>query len=329
MDTIYAPLESKEDIVESTTEVRQQELPTETETVLSTVEDLPQVDTIVEEAEEAVEENTSDLVSNDTASNDVDMLNEDKDSQQSAEPEDTPSREYLEDILDNINDMKVADLKNELEKLNQKIDGRPRKDQLAQRLREYVKEQLELINNKTAEKPQVLPNEEMEIQEVPEQSAFNETTIIDSQISQNGLSSTEESTSEIVSSEAPKRKLNTEETLPEEAGASESKKTKIEEKDDSLNANTEKEITEKIPLSAVGSNVKVKGHHLSVLSLSNALSPHRFDQFEVCSVNSTFLAITLFLSFISLSLRQNWFEILYRFTLPVTFFPPSFTTITR
>ena len=201
------------------------------------------------------------------------------------------NKEYFEDILENINDMKVADLKNELEKLNQKIDGRPRKDQLAQRLRDYVTKQLELIYSKkeatSTEIPvlQVVDNKQQIIEQLQNKELINDTQDESMKRDEESISTpTNNDVADI--SVTTKRKLENED---ETAAISEIelKKMKIESSAISDNQQPQIEATQELNSQSV-SPITVKGHHLSLLSLNNALNPHRFDQFEVCFVSNIF-----------------------------------------
>lgn len=240
-------------------------------------------------------------------------------SEEIEEPEDKPDREYLENVLENLDNLKVADLRAELEKLGQKVEGRPRKDQLATRLRDYVNEQLETLNEPEPEAEAEEVNDFFEEEETKTQDTtitlssgatgsapvestptqatpeIEEIKLEDEEAQVNGL--VEEKTQPESQSEASKRKLD--ESEAGETAPSEAKKPKTEE-----SAAVEEKKKEG-SISAVGSCIKVKGSHLAAATLSGILNPHRFDQFEVSRTGTLEMIAIISLRFFCL-VERHW-----------------------
>lgn len=305
LDSIYAPIgevEKKEDkpIVLEEVVLKEEEEEVKTETQVIELSGEPQIteEKPVKE-EEPMESETTVETAGESVAAALQVNEEEKEmvngSEEIVEPEDKPDREYLENVLENLDNLKVADLRAELEKLGQKVEGRPRKDQLATRLREYVNEQLEALNEpqpgaETEEVNDFFEEEETKTQDktitlssgtdgsAPVESTLTQATpeieeikLEDETAQVNGLVG--EKTQSESQSEASKRKLD--ESEAGETAPSEAKKPKTEETAPAEEKKKEGSI------SAVGSCIKVKGTHLAAATLSGILNPHRFDQFEV------------------------------------------------
>lgn len=191
----------------------------------------------------------------------------------------TKDKAHLESVLVNMNEMKVADLKAELDKLGIKVESRLKKDQLVQRLKEIVQHSLA---NLTVEKALQEP-------EPMEQESAGENT------DQNKRKEPED--------------VSVEEYVPEE------KKIKTESGEEQ-----QQKAVEEVDPSILNplNGIKVKGHHLNVVSLHSVLSPHRFDQFEVSNLEGSKFKFKKF-PYSSYRLSRNCCVIPLQLTLLVTF----------
>lgn len=166
---------------------------------------------------------------------------------------------YLDALPGRIENMKVVDIKNELETLGIPIDTKmKKKDQLAKKLKNSVIEMLGRLKNLGKDKQN---NKEPE----------NEVSV---EIKSENLEILNKEPEETL-----KRQL-VEENVDEKQSSLKKIKTDIKDENDSelLSLETKTPI-----LPATGSEILAKGH-LATVSLHGALNPHRFDQFELVVV---------------------------------------------
>lgn len=176
----------------------------------------------------------------------------------------TTDKSYLEKTLENLSEMKVADLKIELDKVGIKVESRLKKDQLAQRLRDVLEQSLQQLSESS------LPKSESD-------SISTEAELSDSvkRKSPDDMDTSDQ--------ESSNKKSKNEEVTCENSETSQ------------LSKNSEAELFKSDALSNPLNGLKVKGHHLNVATLHSTLNPHRFDQFEVNSrFNSFFVNLNFF-----------------------------------
>ncbi|KPM09043.1 hypothetical protein QR98_0075730 [Sarcoptes scabiei] len=164
-------------------------------------------------------------------------------------------RKNLLSILESINNMKVTELKNELEKLGVKYESRWKKEQLFQKLQTEISEVLKTLDNN---EEQIVPREpkndcpSTETEIPPADQNLNDSKSINNDEDQNV---------------SAKRKQD-DESHQEENNC---KKMKLDKPKSAQS------------FAALPTNIKVKSN-MSLVSLHNALNPHRFDQFELIIV---------------------------------------------
>lgn len=179
----------------------------------------------------------------------------------------------MENVLESIQNFKVTELKNELEKFGIKISSRWKKEQLTQELQKVINESLRILDGEEdISLSQIAKKEDITIKG---QDSFDEMSEDNFQNNDNN---------ELKDSEcSQKRKfdklMDTEETSTPK---NENKKSKRLNEDETQLKSSDKET--ELEQSPSTSNIKVKGN-LSTLSLHSALNPHRFDQFELIVIS--------------------------------------------
>lgn len=199
-------------------------------------------------------------------------------------------RNYLEQTLISINNFKVSDLKNELDRLDVKYESKWKKEQLYQRLKQVLEEYLKTLNSHQTESDEMEVKDEIQAEDdhtvdestegKPDEMETEQEN--DAQEQKSKQASLNDSTADVEANEEKlnlKRKSNEsdESCKTENDHDLVSKKIKVEFDD--------KKSIEQKPMTLNGtlSNLNVKGN-LSTVSLQTALTPHKFDQFELVVV---------------------------------------------
>lgn len=184
-------------------------------------------------------------------------------------------RKYMENILESIQNFKVTELKNELEKFGIKISSRWKKEQLTQELQKVINESLKILDGQEDISLSLIAKKE-DIT-IDRQDSFEDMNEEDNQNNDNDFKESECS---------QKRKLNDDSNNTEEASTTktENKKLKRSNEDETLSHLKSSDKENELEQSPSPSNIKVKGN-LSTISLHSALNPLRFDQFELIVIS--------------------------------------------